>query len=110
MRIRSRIGNRVPAPVIAIPALSSNSVSVVVTTTVTGRPWWDPSSPRGQGGAQAGAEGVMVALRIAASVTVGRVWHGFTIDHRALIARVAHAGGGEFGEHRIEVGAGFWIH
>jgi hypothetical protein len=43
MRIRSRVGNSVPPPVIARPAPAATSCSVVDTMTVTGNPLYTPS-------------------------------------------------------------------
>ncbi|SLI19922.1 Uncharacterised protein [Mycobacteroides abscessus subsp. massiliense] len=51
----------------------------------------------------------MVALGHGAGIAFGGLGGGLAVHEGALIVRVAHAGGGEFGEYRIQVGAGFRI-
>ncbi|SKN42593.1 Uncharacterised protein [Mycobacteroides abscessus subsp. abscessus] len=51
----------------------------------------------------------MVALRHGAGIAFGGIVCGLAVHEWALIIRVAHAGGGEFGEYRVQVGAGLRI-
>jgi len=54
-----------------------------------------------------GAEGVVLALAVTAGVAGGDLFGGFAIHVRGLVVGVAHAGGGEFGEPDVDLGAQF---
>ncbi len=61
----------------------------------------------GQQRAQAGQQPVVVSLAFRAGVALGGIVGCRSVDHRALVVRVAHARGGQLGQHRIQRRAGF---
>jgi hypothetical protein len=52
-------------------------------------------------------QGVVLALGMAAGVTVDDLLGGLARDHRALVGRVAHTGGGELGQQGVDHRAQF---
>ena len=80
---------------------------MVETTTATGRPLWWPECGVAELAADQGVEGVVLALGGGAGVGAGGFVGGLAVDTRCLVVGVAHAGGGEFGQPGVDVGAQF---
>jgi hypothetical protein len=51
----------------------------------------------------------MVALALRAHITVHRFVTGFAINARSFVIGIAHPRCGQFGEHRLDRGAGFGV-
>lgn len=65
--------------------------------------------PGGQKRAQAGFEGVEIALTGGAGVGGRGRWVGVAIDGGDRVGGVAHAGATEFGEQDFQIGTGFGV-
>src|SRR4051812_46767427 len=97
-----------PPPVTATPAAASRSCSVVVTTIVAGNPLCAPNSPDAK---------TLRAMAFSASwlrwpaerVSPCTASSPGSPSTRVFVVRVAHPGGGQFGEHRFDGGARFRV-